>query len=315
MNFKNSDQFSQTSLRFAPLRSKKMHFGIDTLVVPLTEKQRGLVVSSPITITRQGISAKSTSIDPDELRLYLLFWDRLDFPENNLLGIGLDADAAFLREAGILSRSRVMIVGEEVEGTDGFLQAHLAAFKNLDQIQPGRWSMARGEKSISFPSSDFEEARALLFELHRCIPIPRRDVHLNDVLQFRERRLPESLALRDTLERIYQEILKAPDRRLAQMTEFSALDRAIANHILTIKEAKFPLSISGLKATLNLGTVTVGSAAFQASLNAGLPLVQSLAHGVGAGAAASIGLGFGFKGQKRSASPFEYISKIENELF
>jgi hypothetical protein len=63
--------------------------------------ERGLVISCPIEISGSGMTVKSTALDPQELRFSLLFWDKLDFPTNNFVGMGVDAEAQFLQSEGL----------------------------------------------------------------------------------------------------------------------------------------------------------------------------------------------------------------------
>ena len=50
--------------------------------VPRDAINRGLVVSPPIEIQGSNLFVKSSSLDPQELRFALLFWDRLVWPSS-----------------------------------------------------------------------------------------------------------------------------------------------------------------------------------------------------------------------------------------
>ena len=239
----------------------------------LDRAERGLVVSAPITISPEGTALKSTRLDSQELRFSLLFWDRLDFPTNNLIHLTSGPDESFLEQEGVLSRTDVQVAGSG-DITGGFLKAHLAAYRELDRSQPGQWSLARGERSISFPSNEMVPDRGALFSLFEVIPVPDREVPLADILEFRSRRRSELLALRHHLERIYQAIEGAPDRPLAQATELAELDRAVSDHIRAISETKFPIRLSSFQAKLDWKTVVSGIGAAVAASHGGLPLAR-----------------------------------------
>jgi len=73
------------------------------------------------------------------------------------------------------------------------VELHLAAFyRKLDQSEPGVWSLGTGKNSISFPEREMEEGRGVLVRLYEAIPVPDKDVPLQDILEFRTKR-----ALRD----------------------------------------------------------------------------------------------------------------------
>ena len=122
----------------------------------------------------------------------------------------------------------------------------------MDEREPGVWSLATGERSIVFADRDLETGRGALVRLHKAIPVPDKDVPLQDVLEFRERRRSELLALRYHLEQIYQRVLSAGDGELAINTELGILDRAIADHIKASKEARFKFCGVSFNASLNL---------------------------------------------------------------
>jgi Family of unknown function (DUF6236) len=179
-----------------------------------------------------------------------------------------------------------------------------------DEREPGKWSLATGEGSISFPESDLEVGRGALVRLHRAIPVPDKDVPLRDILMFREKRRSELLALRHHLESIYQRVLAAADGELAINTEIEALQAAIADHIRASKETGFKFRAVSLNASLNLvkgATVGVGVLAL------GLPAVAALM--MAAGAAINIGPGTALTWGKPTGTPFQYISAYHEEVF
>lgn len=59
------------------------------------------------------------------------------------------------------------------------------------------------------------------------------------MLEFREQRRDELLALRTHLEDMYQRIIMAGDGPLALNTEKAKLERAISDYLTTMKEKKF----------------------------------------------------------------------------
>ncbi|MGX9147263.1 DUF6236 family protein [Mesorhizobium sp. 128a] len=135
------------------------------------------------------------------MRSNLLFWDRLDFPAQNMIAFGLDADAQFLKSAGVLQRTVVGLSGGSMG--DVLRAAHVGAFRLLDKNEPGQWSIATGERSLSFASNDIDEGRGVLVKLYNAIPVPNKDASLVDILEFREKRRSELLALRHHLESVY----------------------------------------------------------------------------------------------------------------
>lgn len=280
----------------------------------LAANQRGLVISSPIFIEGNSLSAKG-ELDRQELRLSLLFWDVLDYPRNFLFSSDGDDEADFLERSGVLRRSESRLLGGGGQASNLFALGHVGVFRGLDQREPGQWSLARGERSFSFSDQDFSGRRGILFELHSCLPVPSQDVPLEDVLNFKEKRLPELLSLRHSLEDIYQEITSSPDPSQALSTRKSKLDRSIADHIAASRETTFPLRLTNIKARLDWKTFASGLATFQATALAGLPLTTAALSGLATAAAASCSADVSLANRRESSSPFEYISSFHSELF
>ena len=269
---------------------------------------RGLVISCPITIVGNSLRIKSSDLDPQELRFSLLFWDKLDFPANDMIGFTSDENAEFLISAGILNRTRVQVLDGQL--TQICAQAHVDTYRTLDEQEPGVWSLGAGENSISFPPADVEHDRGVLVRLYQAIPVPDKDVPLQDILEFREKRSAELLALRYHLEVIYQRIVGAGDGALALNTEIGSLEQAIADHISASKESKLSFRNMSFDAGLN---VAAGVFAGLTVYNQSLDIVNSLL--VGAGAAISVTIGRSLKRHTPTSTPFQYISSYHEKVF
>lgn len=271
--------------------------------------ERGLVISPPIEASPDGgVFVKNSHLDAQEVRFCLLFWDKFDFPDQNYFGFGLNADSEYLVSCGLLGRTKVQVSGGN--GASILKAAHVEAFRQLDQKEPGQWSIATGERSLSFPNSDLDVGRGALVQLHHAVPVPDKDVPLQDILEFRSRRRSELLALRHHLEAIYQRIIAAGDGALALNSEVEALQSAISDHIKASKETKLKFRAVSLNASLNLVRgVVVGAGAF----GAGLPAIASALTGMAA--AINVGPGTALTWGKPTGTPFSYVSAYHEEVF
>lgn len=273
-----------------------------------TNEERGLVISAPIEVSSTGLRIKNTNLDPQELRFSLLFWDKLDYPSNNLIEVSPGPEADFLVSAGVLNRTHVNITS--ASGGDILRLPLIRAFQILSEKEPGAWSVATGERSISFLDSELSDGRGALVGLHRAIPVPDKAVPLEDVLNFRRKRRSELLALRHHLETIYGRVSNAGDEALALNSETEALERAVMDYIKSIKGSRLKWRLADLTASVSLtkGT-TVGMAAYAA----GLPAISSIL--TGGMAALDIKTGAGLSRGRSSETPFRYVSSYHKELF
>lgn len=269
---------------------------------------RGLVVSPPIQIVGDGVFIESTTLDPQEVRSNLLFWDKLDYPTARIIHINLGLDEQFLESSGVLQRTAVAVPNGSIGNI--LRAAHVEGFRQLDEDQPGQWSIATGERSLSFASHDIEEGRGALVKLYNAVPVPDQEVALADILEFREKRRSELLALRHHLEAVYQRVIVAGDGPLAWNTEVEQLQKAISDHMKSSKEAPFKFRLADIGAGLNLIPVGVGALS---AYSMGLPLLPGLITGAVAGI--SLEVGGALKGREASATPYKYISSYHKEVF
>lgn len=280
---------------------------------PLRNDERGLIITYPQKVSGD-IWSPTGLINVDDLRFSLLFWDKLDLAASNMLRVEDSAEIQFLRAAGIVRTSKIIYAGSG-KLTTAVRRTPADVFSILDGEQPGMWSLGRGENSILIEDEDQADG-GLLVALHNAVLVPTKEVPLEDVLDFRERRRSEMLALRYELETTYQRIINAPDRSLAEVSEFGRLEQALKDHLRASSETQFPLSIGSLTAKLSIKDIWAGSLAFTAS-NHAMPVIEAAFAGLSAAAISclmSVGTSFNLKDRAGSARPFGYITSIGSRL-
>ena len=251
---------------------------------------------------------KSTQLDAQELRFSLLFWDKLDCPTNNIMEVPPGPDADYLIKAGVMKRTRIEL--ESASGGDVLRIPLVRAFAMLDEREPGTWSVATGERSISFLDSELQTGRGALVSLHRAIPVPDKDVPLDDILKFKEKRHSELLALRHYLEATYVRVSNATDGALALNSELEALEGAVANFMNSARGFGLKWRLADLGANLDLAAgVAAGWHAYQKRLSTLDALVA------GAGATIAVKAAVGLVRARSPETPFRYVSSYHNELF
>ena len=102
-----------------------------------------------------------------------------------------------MESAGILTRPDYSFNGDAAQG---IANSQIQAFIDLEDREPGLWSLAQGENSLFLKDRILEPDAGAFLELTRAIPIPDKDVPLNDVLEFKERRVDEMRRLRTELD-------------------------------------------------------------------------------------------------------------------
>lgn len=290
---------------------------------------------------------QESALDPQEIRFAILFWDEIDLPTTSFFNPPLSDDERFLSDAGILSRSLcdswlgpeltqeiIEIMkeglpsdnpGPTIMATNAIMRSTYEAFESREAIEPGKWSISRRQKHHMANSSGItiglgdwdpvandptriDEGRGALVSLYRAIPVPDRDVPLNDILEFRAKRKDELMSLRHHLADLYQKIVMAPDRALQIGVETERLEFAIANFVKSAKGMNFPWRLMDVQAKLTLD-VKSGAALF-AAITGSWEIATLVAA-----SSLEISAGPSLRGGAAHGTPFEYVSAFHNDLF
>lgn len=282
--------------------------------VPKSASYRGLVVSPPIEVQGTRLFAKSSNLDPQELRFALLFWDRLVWPSSRAIHFASGPDEAFLQEAGVLSRSEYTVFGD---GAQGIARGQIQAYQDLERSQPGAWALAQGENSLLWKEGLTDEGKGTLVELHRAIPVPKQDVPLAEILEFRQRRRDELILLRHHLESLVSEIEGSVDKPSALQKRIAEVDQACANLLTVGKEWQFPVYLSNFKASFSLSPqkfLPAVAGGWKMGESYGLTAATAVASIAGAASTLDIKGDYGLRSIKRPTSPYRYAFQISGEL-
>lgn len=287
---------------------------INVLAEHKMQQKRGLVISNPVSVDNNNVYASSVNLDPQELRFSLLFWDELAWPRNNVMDFGFDAndddpdqmfdpDVALLQEEGILTRPRV-----RVQSSGGmselFSEAHVRAFLELDNREPGKWALAQGSDSFLLNSKIGVPDRGLTVTLHRAIPVPDKEVALQDVLLFRDRRRAELLNLRQKMDSYYGDLLNSADKSFF-IRKYSDDIADACKECISGARGIIPFRFSDLSISFDLGRA--------AAFAAGSLMLGKFSLDEGAILGISLGISIGRK--NTTTKPFRYVSSFHNEVF
>lgn len=273
---------------------------------------RGLIISAPMKITGNNIDLKS-SLDPQDLRFSLFFWDRLCWPTGRI-NIGSGDDASFLEKMGILHRPDYQIYGD---GPEIVLGMQSSAFEELNKANPGGWAISQTENSVKTVSKSEYDAAGTMIELLSLVPIPKHDIPLQDILEFKSSRRPELLSFRNHLDEIIFEISSLEDSEAALISRRRDVESACDDLRRVAKEWQLPFYLSDYSATFNFDIVKA-----MAGATGGWKLGSEVSGVVGVAGSVLGALGSQvkvtaapkFRPAKLPASPFAYAYRIQTEL-
>lgn len=275
--------------------------------------ERGIVICPPFEPLPLGGVRCGGGLDGLELRKYLLYFDKIDYPDNNFISVGSSPDIIYLEEAGVLKRPLVRFSGTISSGKgEFFIAAQEAIYSQNSVKEPGQWSLAQPSNNSFF--SNGTTSNGVEFTLVNMLPVPQGIVPLEDILKFKQKRKDELIALRHHLDDIYQTIISSGDIPRSMTTETQKLEAALKEIDRTLSEASIT------KAVTNLRTYIGGnfSSVFSAGLGgAGVSSLISMSPLIAAMASAGLVLTIKPILSPRNspeANPFNYLKSMRNTL-
>lgn len=270
--------------------------------------RRGLVISTNHTNNPNGTFSQN-AIDPQMLRIALLFFDVIDCPDNQLVSIGVGQDADFLISAGVMERTCLSY--QEANGTKFLDAVAWDGFARRDHLEPGIWTMAH--KDGLLPGKEHtRHGRGALFQLFQALPVPDKDVALADLLEFRTQRRDELLALRIHVEEVFQTIQHAEDGPLAWSTQLTKLTASANAALRVANESPLSFRVGSIDWRVN---VLPPVAAALTALSTGSPFGQALQIGIaGASPAVFVSATSGMSRWRNVPVPFSYLARVHHEL-
>jgi len=277
---------------------------------------RGIVITPRFNFDGQTLALHG-GFDPVSLRQYLLYWDKIDWPDNNVIGFGDDTpEFNFLKQAGVLERTMVRFASFNGNVGYALLQMQVLALEARNANEPGTWSLAQQSALLASSPEGTVNTRSIEIELYSAIPVPSKDVPLHDVLEFKQRRNSELLQFRAAMDELYQETIGSADIPRAKLQAQDHLERAVRDLHDVFGESFVRRLLASFKVELNVPNIaTHAIAGSVAASSFGFPI------GVGAAAGAiAASVKFDMAHIRKGANiperlrDYAYLHHIEREL-
>lgn len=245
--------------------------------------KKGIVVSPPFELIGERGVRIGGRPSPFDLRKYLLYWDEIDYADNNIISVAPSDDIQFLLDCGIAARTRVIFQGPHNGNPTFFFRTQEAVFEKHEKENPGCWSIAQLSPAPYFTNP--QEMVGVEIELWNMLPVPQADVPLPDILEFKERRQDELIALRCHLDDVYQQIISAKDIPRKMNSQIANLELDLKNLDKTLGEAGIGHILTSLRSYIGSELPTaLGVGGFGAASLSSMLACSPLAAGlVGAG--------------------------------
>ena len=203
--------------------------------------QRGIIITPNYKVTDHGRGIEINGVvDPINLRKYCLLWDKIDYPVNNMIRVGGGDDIDFLMQEGTATSTEIRF--REMRGDQNgiiMLATQMAAYEQACKNKNEEWSIAQPSSQLLIPDNYAKQQGCLEFELYDAIQIPTGNVSLQDVIDFKKKRKPELLALRDSMDSIVDGIVASQNIPKRKDKAISKLHRDLNDFNRVMKETKF----------------------------------------------------------------------------
>jgi Family of unknown function (DUF6236) len=204
-----------------------------------------------------------------------------------------------------------------------FVRSQLEEFKKREASQKGIWDLCQNSSLLLKASREVIEGGGLGIELVNAIPVPDKDVPLNEILEFKQKRNDELTALRAELDKLGRTINAAGDPAAELKRAVAHIDKSCADVLRVSGEWQFPVRLSNQEMALDLKPFEVlvgGIAASVLASSTALSTTQAILSGIGgalfaAKSAIKITGDIGLQGIKRRMSPFAYVAHVHTKLF
>ena len=170
------------------------------------------------------------SISKEEMRYYLLYWDKVVIPGNNLVYIGVPEEKELISCEAI---SRPMVPfqgsfrGDQVAGA--FLTCQSIVAEKLVRDKTVDWAIHQIGDSLALPTDFATQQDIIRVALANAMPVPDGEVPIHEILEFKHRRKDELIEMHNSIDELYFEVLNSPDEGLATKKVLSRFKSSIQN--------------------------------------------------------------------------------------
>ena len=162
-----------------------------------------------------------------DLNYYCLYWDELVVPASNIIRLGMEGEEEFIN-AGFLRRPKFNHIDSAITGAEYnyiiSIQQKMAQELKREK-KSTHWFMGGIGSAIDI--YDGMSTPSLIIEFARALPVPVRDVHVDDILKFKAHRRDELDAVHELINELYIEVRKSSNPNLEEARSFNRIESAL----------------------------------------------------------------------------------------
>jgi hypothetical protein len=188
------------------------------------------IIAAPARVSGNGARFRSEGgLTPEELRYFLLYWDKVVIPTTNLVHLAVPQEDELLT-TGVVTRPRVPFSGTfngELMARAQLLAQTAVARDLIKNDRNVDWALHQIGSEIIVPDNESIEKQLIRVDLVNSLPVPNGDVPFTNILDFKERRKDELIQLHAAIDDLYLEILSSPDPSLKTKQAVSQFRKSI----------------------------------------------------------------------------------------
>jgi hypothetical protein len=232
----------------------------------------------------------------------LMLFDRIELPCSSHVDFS-DQNIIFLRSEGHMRA--IDIVACDFFDNSTIRRDPFDVYRIREQVEPGKWALFSSIGDDPIPESEQIPEAAFSLGLFNALPFPHFEAPLDDVLNFKERRYDELVALRTEIERATERVRQAGPEAHIALVERESFLKALYDYVEVMREPNWKKLVGSLQIEVNWLALAGGAIALDSKsyLTAAAAL---------AGSFISIKNVRGLRGG--AAGPFAYVASIEQEF-
>ena len=215
-------------------------------------------------------------ISPDDLRHYLLYWDRIDVPCNSAVSYRCsDKDQEVLECEGILTRTAVDVSEFGLPVSEPLVVSAMAqanSYETNNRKSDESWVICQPSTLLQLPSQ--KKTSIVEIELRQSLPVPASDIEIDDILSFKEERRDQLMEFRLAMDTLYLDVVNSADTERSLEVACQTIEGKLTAINTLMVEQKWRRFIPDLKVQLDLPDLVAKVAAGAAiGYNHAMPLL------------------------------------------
>src|SRR5690606_28875201 len=216
--------------------------------------ERGIIASPGRVVQNNNGALKLAKVDSTDINYFLLYFDKVVIPQNNLIFLEDEIMRSLVSEKIIDSPLvRIESYNSRTDPVDVFTQARTITANKIISDDPfNDWTIHQIDDEPELVKKGVTKFNSLRVEFLNCLPVPSKNVSYEEILRFKNDRRSELAELHKGLDELYLDVLRSPDYEFARRREVSELQKALANvHRVSKEKFKFLTNYS-LTTDLNI---------------------------------------------------------------